>query len=74
MDEATHDDLRKELADLQAEEARLTAERNRLHDQIDYGFATPTTRSREEEISSERRRVHDRIDALRERLDAGTAA
>jgi hypothetical protein len=53
---------------LEEVEARLSAERRRLHDQIDYGFATATTRAREREVSHERRELHRRIDALREVL------
>jgi hypothetical protein len=66
MEDASLDDLRHELALLEAEEARLTAERHRLHGQIDFGFETHTTRARERRISDQRRRVHNRIDALRE--------
>ena len=57
-----------ELAKLEAAEARLSAERSRLQDQIDFGFGTETTREREREVSGERRQVHERIDALREQL------
>jgi hypothetical protein len=68
MEETSLDALREELAVLEAEEARLTSIRRRLHDQIDFGFATEDTRAREREISSERREVHDRINALRKLL------
>ena len=70
MEETSLDQIREELAVLEAEEARLTSVRGRLHDQIDFGFATEATRAREREISDERRRVHDRINALRELLDS----
>ena len=70
MKEAGPDDLRTELALLEAREARLSAQRERLHDQIDFGFATGTTRAREREVSDERREVHHRIKALREALGA----
>lgn len=53
---------------MEAAEARLSAERSRLQDQIDFGFGTETTREREREVSEERRQVHERIDALREQL------
>lgn len=53
---------------MEAAEARLSAERSRLQDQIDFGFGTETTRERECEVSVERRQVHERIDALREQL------
>jgi 50S ribosomal subunit-associated GTPase HflX len=66
--ETSTDDLAAELAKLQAAEARLSAERSRLQDQIDFGFATSTSREREREVSDERRQVHERIDALRRQL------
>jgi hypothetical protein len=62
------DDIRAELAALEAEEARVSAERRRLHQQIDHGFASETTRARERELSARRRELHQRIDALREPL------
>ena len=68
MDEASLDDLRKELTALEAEETRISAERRHLHRQLDFGFATETTRAREREVSDQRRELHRRIDALRERL------
>jgi hypothetical protein len=72
MAEASLDDLRTELALLEAREARLSANRERLQHQIDFGFASATTRERE--ISDERQEVHRRIDALRELLQAGQTA
>jgi 50S ribosomal subunit-associated GTPase HflX len=66
--ETTVEELHVELAKLEAAEARLSAERSRLQDQIDFGFGTETTRDREREVSNERRQVHERIDALRDRL------
>jgi hypothetical protein len=68
MEEAGLDDLHKELAVLEDEEKRISAERGYLHRQLDFGFATETTRAREREVSSHRRELHRRIDALRERL------
>jgi hypothetical protein len=59
------ENLRVQLAALEAEEALVSAERRRLHDQIDYGFATETTRAREREVSDHRQQLHRRIDALR---------
>ncbi len=53
---------------MEAAEARLSAERSRLQDQIDFGFGTDTTREREREVSDERQQVHERIDALRKQL------
>ena len=61
------DDAR-ELEALQAEEAQISAERRRLHERIDRGFATEETRVQEREVSDHRRELHRRIDALRERL------
>jgi len=70
MAEPTLDDLRGELALLEAEEARLSATRQRLQDQIDFGFESGMTRDREREVSDERQEVHRRIDELRELLRA----
>jgi hypothetical protein len=70
VDEGSLDDLRKELASLEATEARISAERRRLHEQIDFGYASEATRAHEREVSDERRELHKRIDALRELLGA----
>jgi 50S ribosomal subunit-associated GTPase HflX len=70
MAEPTLDDLHGELARLEAEEARLSATRKRLQDQIDFGFESGMTRDREREVSDERQEVHRRIDDLRQRLRA----
>lgn len=72
MDEGMLADLSAELAALEEEEARVSAERRNLHQQIDFGYATETTREREREVSAHRRELHGRIDAIRERL--GTTA
>lgn len=61
-------DLRAELAALEDEEARVSAERRHLHRQIDFGYATESTREREREVSDHRRELHRRIDSIRERL------
>lgn len=66
--EASVEELRSELADLEAEEARLSAMRRHLQHQIDFGFGTESTREREREVSDERREVHRRIDSLKELL------
>jgi uncharacterized protein YlxW (UPF0749 family) len=66
VEAATLEHLRRELALLEAEEARLSAQRRMLHHQIDFGYATDTTRVREREVSDERRHLHRRIDSLRE--------
>lgn len=68
MEDSALDDLRSQLAALEAEEARTSAERRNLHQQIDFGYASGSTRAREREVSDRRRELHDRIDALRERL------
>ena len=65
MDETDLDELRQELATLEAAEKTLSAERRFLHNQIDYGYASEATRAREREVSSERRQLHRRIDSLR---------
>ncbi|HEY3549582.1 MAG TPA: hypothetical protein VGK69_00795 [Gaiellaceae bacterium] len=70
MADSSLDDLRGELADLEAEETQLSATRKRLQDQIDFGFESGTTRDREREVSDERQELHRRIAALRERLGA----
>jgi hypothetical protein len=62
------DNARAELEALEAEEVEVSAERRRLHQQIDHGFASEATRLREREVSDHRRELHRRIDALRERL------
>jgi 50S ribosomal subunit-associated GTPase HflX len=64
------EDLRAELARLEAREARLSAQRRHLHNQIDYGYATDSTKAREREVSDERQELHRRIDELRELLRA----
>jgi hypothetical protein len=68
MENASIDDLRGELAVLEAKAARLSAMRNHLQHQIDFGFETSTSREREREVSDERNEVHQRIDSLRELL------
>jgi hypothetical protein len=70
MDESVMADLHKELAVLRAEEARLSAERERLHHQIDFGFESATTSDREREISAARRDLHRRIELVRKVLTA----
>jgi hypothetical protein len=73
MDEVSLDALREELATLEVAEARVSAERRRLHQQIDFGYATETTRAREREVSDERHELHRRIDELRELLGLAPA-
>lgn len=66
--DADLDELRTELKALEAAEALASAKRNRLHRQIDFGFATEEARALEREVSDERRRLHEQIDAVREQL------
>jgi hypothetical protein len=63
--ETSVDDLRRELAGLETEEARLSAVRRHLQHQIDFGFESATTREREREVSNERLEVHRRIETVR---------
>ena len=70
MDSANIDELRSELAVLEAKAVRLSQMRSHLHHQIDFGFETSTTRGREREVSDERRALHERIDALRKQVRA----
>ena len=50
--EGADSDPQKELVALEAEEALVSAERRRLHQQIDFGYASETTRAREQEVSN----------------------
>jgi chromosome segregation ATPase len=69
MDEADLDALREELARLEAAEARASAERRRVQQQIDFGYSdSESLRVRERGVSATRREVHRRIDALQDLL------
>jgi septal ring factor EnvC (AmiA/AmiB activator) len=70
MDDPSIDDLRGELAALEAKATQLSQMRNHLQHQIDFGFETSSTREREREVSQERNELHQRIDSLRETLRA----
>jgi septal ring factor EnvC (AmiA/AmiB activator) len=70
MDDPGIDDLRGELAALEAKATQLSQMRNHLQHQIDFGFETSSTREREREVSQERNELHQRIDSLRETLRA----
>jgi len=59
------DELLAELGRLEQAEARVSAVRRRLHDQIDLGYPTEQTRAYERQLSDERRALQRRIDALR---------
>lgn len=74
MDNLSVDDLRGELAMLEARAARLSQMRDHLHHQIDFGFETSTTRDREREVSDERSELHAQIDSIRELLRARETA
>ena len=64
LDERTLEALREELANLESAETQVSAERRRLQQQIDSGFASEATRAREREVSDKRRDLHQRIDSL----------
>lgn len=68
MEDLTHDELRGELAALEAKATGLSQTRSHLQRQIDFGFETMSTREREREVSNERRELHQRIDSLKESL------
>ena len=67
-DQRSIDDLREELEGLEAKAARLSQTRSHLHNQIDFGLETSTTREREREVSDERNEIHRQIDSLKETL------
>ena len=62
------DELRDELAVLEAQAAQLSQKRSHLQRQIDFGFETSSTREREREVSDERNELHQRIDSLKATL------
>jgi hypothetical protein len=74
MDDLSIDDLRGELAALEARAARLSQMRDHLHHQIDFGFETTSTRDREREVSDERNELHEQIRSIRELLRAHETA
>jgi septal ring factor EnvC (AmiA/AmiB activator) len=74
VEDLTIDDLRGELAALEAKAARLSQMRSHLQDQIDFGFESSTTRDREREISNERNELHARIDSLKKDLSERESA
>ena len=74
MDNRSIEDLRGELAVLEAKAARLSQMRSHLHHRIDLGFETSTTREREREVSDERNELHEQIDSIRELLRARETA
>ena len=74
MESPSIDDLRGELAVLEAKAARLSRKRDHLQHQIDFGFETASTREREREVSDERKELFQRLDSLREALRASENA
>jgi hypothetical protein len=68
MDNLSIEDLRGQLAVLEARAARLSQMRDHLHHQIDFGFESSTTREREREVSDERKELHEQIGSIRELL------
>lgn len=74
METMNIDELRAELADLEARAAQLSQVRSHLHRQIDFGFETSTSREREREVSDERRELHERINSIRELIQARESA
>lgn len=68
MDDLSTDELRGELAVLEAKAARLSQTRAHLQHQIDFGFESSTTREREREVSDERGDLHEQIDAIKATL------
>lgn len=69
MDESELQAFRDELAALEAIEARVSAERRRLHQQIDFGYSSSESlRVREREVSDKRQALHRRINSLQELL------
>jgi DNA repair exonuclease SbcCD ATPase subunit len=74
MESPTTDDLRQELAALEARAAQLSQMRSHLQHQIDFGFESKSTREREREISDERNELHERIDSLKETLRSSGSA
>ena len=68
LEHSSIDDLRGELAVLEAKAARLSQVRSHLQHQIDFGFESSTTREREREVSDERNELHQQIDSVKETL------
>lgn len=68
MEDPSTDQLRGELAALEARAARLSQMRSHLQHQIDFGFESSTTREREREVSDERSELHAQIDSMKATL------
>lgn len=74
METMSIDELRAELAELEARAAQLSQVRSHLHRQIDFGFETSTSRERERQVSDERRELHEQINSIRELIQARESA
>jgi hypothetical protein len=70
MENPSIEELRGELAVLEAKAARLSHTRSHLQRQIDFGFETSSSREREREVSDKRNELHQRIDSLKASLRA----
>ena len=70
MADPSTDELRSELAALEAKATQLSQKRSHLQRQIDFGFETSSTRERERGVSDERNELHQQIDSLKETLRA----
>ena len=69
MEERSRDAMWDELAALEVAEAQVSAERRRLHQQMDFGYSvSESLRAREREVSAERKELHRRIDDLQRAL------
>ena len=64
MTEPDPDDLDALLAELEAEERELSAQRRKLHDRL-ASFPNELTVEQEHELSRQRAELHVRIDSLR---------
>lgn len=60
-------DLRKRLAELEAEEREVSALRVKLHERL-ASFSNDVVQERERELSARRRELHEEIDRIRGRL------
>ena len=74
MEDVSIEDLRGELAALEARAVQLSQMRSRLHHQIDFGFESSTSREREREVSDERRDLYQQIDSIKETIRAREGA
>ena len=60
-------DLRKRLAELEAEEREVSALRVKLHERL-ASFSNEVAAEQERELSAKRRELHEEIDRIRGRL------